>query len=97
MFGLEPGRFRGTRDHFHELIHEDDQEHAAAEVDAAIREQRSFQYEFRFYHADGSIRWMEGRGRRFMPMTDACQALRRWHRHHREKGRGAADAAFWQI
>ena len=62
IFGLEPGEFRGTREHYDSLIHEDDREAAAEAVKSAIDEHRPYVMEFRFYHADGSIRWMEGRG-----------------------------------
>jgi PAS domain S-box-containing protein len=62
IFGLEKGDFGGTEEHFFELVHEDDREAAWAEVRGAIEEHRRYIIEFRFYHADGSIRWMEGRG-----------------------------------
>lgn len=62
MFGLEKGSFPGTREAFYELIHEDDRQKMWAEVEIAIDEHRDYIVDFRFYHADGSIRWMEGRG-----------------------------------
>lgn len=62
IFGLEKGSFGGTEEHFFELMHEDDRESAWDEVRSAIAEHRDYSIEFRFHHADGSIRWMEGRG-----------------------------------
>lgn len=62
IFGLEKGSFPGTRTAFYELIHEDDRTRIRAEVGAAIKEKRDYSIEFRFYHADGTVRWMEGRG-----------------------------------
>ena len=62
IFGLEPGSFPGTRSAFYDLIHEEDRPEIWAEVETAIEERRSYNIEFRFHHADGSIRWMEGRG-----------------------------------
>jgi PAS domain S-box-containing protein len=62
IFGLQPGEFRGDEEHFYSLIHEDDREATWAEVESAIIERRPYNIEFRFRHADGSIRWMEGRG-----------------------------------
>ncbi|HYJ92798.1 MAG TPA: PAS domain S-box protein, partial [Pyrinomonadaceae bacterium] len=62
IFGLQKGEFRGTEEHYYELIHEDDREAAWHEEERAIAEHRPYTIEFRFYHADGSIRWMETRG-----------------------------------
>lgn len=62
IFGLEEGEFGGTHESFVELIHVDDRDLAFDAVQDAMESGRSFQYEFRFYHRDGSIRWMEGRG-----------------------------------
>ena len=62
IFGLEKGAFGCTEEAFFELLHEDDRVEAWREVRAAIEEHRSYTIEFRFHHADGSVRWMEGRG-----------------------------------
>ena len=62
IFGLEKDSFSSKRASFYELMHEDDREKIQEEVDKAVAEQRDYTIEFRFYHADGSIRWMEGRG-----------------------------------
>lgn len=62
IFGLPEGSFRGTEEHFYELMHEEDRENVLSEVETAIIEKRPYATEFRFYYADGTIRWMEGRG-----------------------------------
>lgn len=62
IFGLKKGEFPQTRNAFYELIHEEDREKVFFEVECAVREKRDYIIEFRFYHTDGSIRWMEGRG-----------------------------------
>jgi PAS domain S-box-containing protein len=62
IFGLEPGTSPGTRSAFYELIHEEDRQEMWAGVETAIEERSSYNIEFRFHHADGSVRWMEGRG-----------------------------------
>jgi len=62
IFGLEPGSFPGTRTAFYDLIHEDDRQKMWAEVESAVDGHRNYNMEFRFHHADGSVRWMEGRG-----------------------------------
>ncbi|HEX8637471.1 MAG TPA: PAS domain S-box protein, partial [Pyrinomonadaceae bacterium] len=65
IFGLGKGEFRRTRAAFYEFVHIDDRERISAEVWNAIAEKREYEIEFRFYHADGSVRWMEGRGQAF--------------------------------
>lgn len=62
IFGLKPGEFRGNEEHFYSLMHEDDREDVWSEVGTAVIDHRPYVVEFRFYHADGSVRWMEGRG-----------------------------------
>ena len=65
IFGLPRGGFGNTEKNFYDLIHEDDRRKVREEVERAIAEKRDYTVEFRFYHADGSIRWMEGRGQAF--------------------------------
>lgn len=62
IFGLEKGSFTGTRKAFYDLIHEEDRQKMWGEVEYAVDAHRDYSVEFRFYHADGSLRWMEGRG-----------------------------------
>ena len=62
IFGLAKGSFGGSQNAFFDLIHEDDRDAAWQEIQAAIAQHRDYSIEFRFHHADGSIRWMEGRG-----------------------------------
>ena len=63
IFGLEKGGFAGTRDGFLDFVHEDDRAELRSEIQEAIRNQRDYTIEFRFHHEDGSMRWMEGRGK----------------------------------
>ncbi len=63
IFGLEKGTFGGSEKEFFDFIHEDDREESWSEVQQAIAEHRDYAIEFRFWHADGSLRWMEGRGK----------------------------------
>ena len=62
IFGLGKGHFAGTERDFFDLVHEDDRDAAWAEIQAAIAQRRPYSIEFRFYHGDGTVRWMEGRG-----------------------------------
>ena len=63
LFGLTPGGFEGTENGFYEYVLAEDRPGIAHAVAAAIAEQRDYVIEFRFRHPDGSVRWMEGRGR----------------------------------
>jgi PAS domain S-box-containing protein len=47
---------------FADLIHPDDQKNIRTEVQAALREQRQFQIEYRLISADGSIKYVWERG-----------------------------------
>lgn len=63
LFGLEPGGFDGNESGFRAFVHDDDKERVDAIVEDAVRSGRDYVMEFRFKHADGSWRWMDGRGR----------------------------------
>jgi PAS domain S-box-containing protein len=63
LFGLPAGTFAGDRDRFLEFVHPDDRAGVTAAVVGAIASGGDYVIEFRFQHADGSWRWMEGRGR----------------------------------
>lgn len=71
IFGLEKGTFGGSEKDFFDFIHEDDREESWDEVQQAIAEQRDYIIEFRFWHTDGSLRWMEGRGKAVYSEKDA--------------------------
>ena len=62
IFGLEPGGFAGTKDGFRGLIHDDDRAAFGEAVEKAIRTRAEYAAEFRFRHASGEWRWMDGRG-----------------------------------
>jgi PAS domain S-box-containing protein len=62
IFGFEKGGFEQNLEAYNNLIFDDDRERVRVEVEQAVTEHRDYSIEFRFYHADGSIRWMEGRG-----------------------------------
>ena len=63
LFGLPAGSFAGDRDRFLAFVHPDDRAGVTAAVVGAIAVGDDYVIEFRFRHADGSWRWMEGRGR----------------------------------
>lgn len=63
IFGLAPGGFSGTTEGFHEYVHPEDLDAFQNAVATAIKTGGDYVTEFRFRHASGEIRWMEGRGR----------------------------------
>jgi PAS domain S-box-containing protein len=63
LFGVPPGAFAGDERAFVSYVHPDDRESIDAAVADAIATGGDYLVEFRFRHADGTWRWMEGRGR----------------------------------
>jgi PAS domain S-box-containing protein len=62
IFGLEKGSFAGTEQGFYDLIYNEDRAAVRSAVESALVAHRDYSVEFRFQHASGEIRWMEGRG-----------------------------------
>ncbi|MEP6923963.1 MAG: PAS domain S-box protein, partial [Pyrinomonadaceae bacterium] len=63
IFGLPIGGFSGTINGFYDYVNDEDKARINLEIQQAIDERRDYIIEFRFHHADGSLRWMEGRGK----------------------------------
>jgi PAS domain S-box-containing protein len=63
LFGLPPGGFEGSTHGFRSFIHEEDREAVEQVVSWALASRSDYVTEFRFLHASGECRWMEGRGR----------------------------------
>ncbi len=63
LFGLPPGAFSGDEGTFLDFVHPDDRPAVELAVAGALERGDDYIVEFRFRHADGSWRWMEGRGR----------------------------------
>ena len=63
LFGLRPGAFAGDETAFFAFVHPEDRPAVNAAVASAIETGRDYVVEFRIQHADGTWRWMEGRGR----------------------------------
>ncbi|MGZ5216015.1 MAG: hybrid sensor histidine kinase/response regulator [Caldimonas sp.] len=62
VFGVDPERFRPTRESVAGLIHPDDRETFLRRRAEAMAERRPFLHEFRIVRSDGSIRWIGHRG-----------------------------------
>jgi PAS domain S-box-containing protein len=68
LYGLAPGGFAalgGNEQAFYALVHPDDAPRVAAEIGAAMKARTDYRTDFRFRHASGEWRWMEGRGQGF--------------------------------
>jgi PAS domain S-box-containing protein len=63
ILGLEPGGLEGTEAGFFARVHEDDRPSVAQAVENAVRLRKDYVAVFRFQHASGAWRWMEGRFR----------------------------------
>lgn len=65
LFGFAPGSFDGTFAAFEACIHPDDRESIRQAIEQARQFQQDFQHEFRVVWSDGSVHWIEGKGRFF--------------------------------
>lgn len=65
LFGLEPGTFRNTYEHYVELLHPEDRDYVLGTVTTAMANREPYEVEHRVRHPDGTVRWMLGQGRAF--------------------------------
>ena len=63
ILGLDPGGFDYSEAGFFEFVHPEDRSAVRHVVDGAVERRTDYVIEFRFRHARGEWRWMEGRGR----------------------------------
>jgi PAS domain S-box-containing protein len=63
LFGLPAGGFEGRETSFLDRVVPEDRAAVSKAVADALANRSDYLVEFRFQHADGSIRWMDGRGR----------------------------------
>ncbi len=74
LVGVPHGAFGSTEASFFEFVHPEDRAVISARVRRAISERTDYAIEFRFRHASGEWRWMEGRGQAIY--DDAGRPLR---------------------
>jgi PAS domain S-box-containing protein len=72
--GLAPGTFGGTFEAFLDSVHPEDRDTVLQAIRSALEEVKECEIEYRCVGADGSVRWMGGRGR--MLYDAAGQPLR---------------------
>jgi PAS domain S-box-containing protein len=63
MHGLQPGDFQGRFEDFSERIHPEDRERVLSQIQAALNGDELFRTEYRNLRPDGSVQWLEARGR----------------------------------
>jgi len=63
LFGLKPGAFNGSYDHFLSLVHPEDRTGAAYAVTYAVETKTEFNSEFRVIWPDGSVHYLASRGK----------------------------------
>jgi diguanylate cyclase (GGDEF)-like protein/PAS domain S-box-containing protein len=79
IFGLSPQVFPGTFEGYLALVHADDRGMVHSAVDRSLRSFEPFDFAHRTVLPDGSVRWLQCRGRvrvaggRPVQMTGACQ------------------------
>ncbi len=63
IHGLAPGTFGGTLDDFQRDMHPEDRPRVLETIAAAVASGNDYRVEYRFVRPDGSIGWLEARGR----------------------------------
>jgi PAS domain S-box-containing protein len=66
IHGYPPGTFPGTFEAFRNEIHPEDRERVLHAIREAAAERRDHHIEYRIVRADGTVRWVEGRGQLFL-------------------------------
>jgi PAS domain S-box-containing protein len=61
--GLPPGGFSGTFEAFDRFLHPEDRERVQRAVQRAIETGKDYEVEFRMIRADGTVRWVQTKGR----------------------------------
>jgi PAS domain S-box-containing protein len=74
LFGLATGTFDATYEALEACLYSDDRKSLMQAMNRARKEQRNFKHEFRLVGPDGSIHWVEGKGKFFYDETG--QAVR---------------------
>jgi PAS domain S-box-containing protein len=65
IHGYAPGSFPGTFEAFEKEVHPDDHDRVLTTIAEAVDQRRDHDIEYRIVRADGTVRWVEGRGQLF--------------------------------
>ncbi|HEX5105071.1 MAG TPA: PAS domain S-box protein, partial [Pirellulaceae bacterium] len=74
IHGLAAGSFPGTFEAYQQDIHPEDKEQVLGSIQRTLQEGKDYHIEYRIVWPDGSLRWVEGRGR--LVRDDQGQPLR---------------------
>ncbi|AFZ07511.1 multi-sensor signal transduction histidine kinase [Oscillatoria nigro-viridis PCC 7112] len=74
LFGLAPGTFAGTYQMFADCVHPEDLNSIQNAVNQALAQRSDYCQEYRVVWPDGSIHWIEGKGKFFY--NEAADAVR---------------------
>jgi len=83
LHGLPPGTFDGTYASYEREIHPEDRERVLLAARRAIEQGTPYDVEYRMVAPDGTVRWVEGKGRveyedgRAVRMTGVCMLITR--------------------
>lgn len=69
LYGLAPGSFRNSYEHYQELLHPEDRDFVNRIVETAINGRKSYTVTHRVIWPDGSVHWTQGRGKPFFDYT----------------------------
>ncbi|MEQ8960287.1 MAG: PAS domain-containing protein, partial [Coleofasciculus sp. C2-GNP5-27] len=65
LFGLVPGTYDGTYSTFEACVHPDDRQSITQAINDALAHHQDYHHEFRVVWSDGTVHWMEGKGKFF--------------------------------
>ncbi|MFO1021904.1 MAG: ATP-binding protein [Planctomycetales bacterium] len=65
LYGLAPGGFGGSFEHWRQAVHPEDRDRAEAAVRHAVAEKFELRTEFRIIRPDGAVRWIAAQGKVF--------------------------------
>lgn len=65
IHGIAPGTFAGTFEAYQQDIHPDDREYVQSAIGETLAQGREHHIEYRIMWRDGSLHWVEGRGKLF--------------------------------
>ncbi|MCF6158753.1 MAG: PAS domain S-box protein [wastewater metagenome] len=65
LYGLKPGEFKGTYEHWREIVHPYDRKRAEQDVFRSIKEQKQLDTEYRVIWPDTSVHWVATKGKTF--------------------------------
>lgn len=75
IHGLPPGTFGGRFEDFHRDMHPQDREGILKILEGSVERRIDYRVEYRIVMPDGSLRWIEARGRPFMDIQGNLQRM----------------------